>query len=170
MIILFYPTLPIHTPPDANHLERVIQPFSTFKDWAFNAIIQCHSAPKEPKKKKPKPQRSTRNCAFDNEPCLKFRSIPNEIPTPKELDAILHDEDNDEDLKNWESSRQKQDLASVYNLNVKWHLKKHFTDRKNGERRFRKKGEEDLFIHLFAFPLYSMVSAYWARLVISTQF
>ena len=99
---------------------------------------------------------------------VRFRSIPNIIPTPPELDSILNDDDVD--LRRWEELQRKQDLASVYNVNLKLHLKFHLRERDRVKNTRRKKGEEDMFIHVFAFPLFRMVSAYWARLVVRRSF
>jgi hypothetical protein len=51
------------------------------------------------------------------------------------------------------------------------HLKDHLKESKAVSKdRKKRKGEEDMFIHLFAFPLFQMVSAYWARLVVRRSF
>jgi hypothetical protein len=130
--------------------------------------VQTFSKPKDikPPKSKRRAEHGMDDCKVHNEPYLKFRSIPNHVPTPEEFDMMVNDPD-DYDLRNWEEDRQKQSLAYVYHSCIKWHLKTHFRARLDKTSHPHK---GDSFTHVYAFPLYSMVSAYWARLVIRRSF
>lgn len=152
-------------------MERVLRPFtSQLKGLFFKNMIYWLSLPKPIEEEPVEPAHGRSECEFHKQEHLRFCSIPNDIPTPTQLDCLLYDEDDDPDLKGWEESKQKQSLASVYNFNLKWHLKGHFKKLRSRRNGFRRQLGDDRFTHIFAFPLYSMVSAYWARLVIRRNF
>jgi hypothetical protein len=150
----------------------IIRPLGDLREATLKWAVQRFSSPKEVKKEKNelRPLHGMHACEFHGKPYLRFKSIPNHVPTPEELQVVLNDEDDDWDLRHWEESKQKQDLAYVYHTCIKWHLKDHFRARKYKTQHFHAKHDGDAFTHVFAFPLYSMVSAYWARLVIRRSF
>ena len=169
MIIIFYPTLPIHVPDDSpspNFTDRWDRIAERWRHFRKDEPIDQNKA----RNKRKKANCAQTSCTYDNKHYLRFRSVPNVIPTPDHLEKLLNDEDEDSDLKGWELEGKKQSLAWVYNVNFKIHLKKHFRARKHGKTFPHKNSQEDKFIHLFAFPLFSMVSAYWSRLIIRRSF
>src|SRR2546423_848478 len=143
VIIIFYPTLPIHEPDPSPSKES--------KDGALKKAVKA-VVPHQPKTTPP-PTYAPTACEYHNKKYLRFRSIPNTIPTPEQLDKILGDEDHDLDLINWESKKQKQEFASVYNMNLKLHLKDHFRKHRARMNNHNKKGEDSERICSFIFSL-----------------
>ncbi|KIW35071.1 uncharacterized protein PV07_01792 [Cladophialophora immunda] len=158
-VIIFYPTLPVHAPGLAK---------------------------KETEKDLPLDEQPCKCSLHTGEKTIRFRSIPNAIPTPKKLQAILEDKE----LSKWEEQRQKQAFASAYDTVLKLQLKDWLRD--NEKRQSPKKSapkdlfgsivggistseqpkrtDVDKFIRIFASPVFRLVSANWARLVVRRSF
>ncbi|EXJ70155.1 uncharacterized protein A1O5_06223 [Cladophialophora psammophila CBS 110553] len=158
-IIIFYPTLPVHAPGVAKKAQEKGLPVD-------EQPCECSLHP--------------------NEKAIRFRSIPNAIPTPPDFHAI----ENDKELKCWEVQRQKQAFASAYDIVLKIQLKNCFNENRKRPKskqtilkeRFGPNGSDtstnhkskstdvDKFIRIFAAPVFRLVSANWARLVVRRSF
>jgi hypothetical protein len=93
----------------------------------------------------------------------------------------------DPDLREWETQKRKQSYATAYDMVLKLQLKERLEDRKNiRKKRARnanrptrvqhscaseaKTSQFDSFIRVFGSPLFRIVSANWARLVVRRSF
>jgi hypothetical protein len=107
---------------------------------------------------------------------VKFNSIPNLVPTPGEMEELYNDPDME--AGDWESKDEKQSYALAFDrffrLHTKNHFNQHFKDPKEPwtQRVTSKKhkGARAMFIHLFGAPLFKMVAANWARLIVRRSF
>jgi len=114
---------------------------------------------------------------------VRFRSIPYSIPSPEEWYKIKAAAD----VSEWEPNKRKSSYASSYDFIFKLQLKEQFEQRQNpsnnavpqdpsqssennDKRPNRTTKDYDRFIHLFASPIFRMVSANWARLVVRRSF
>ena len=92
---------------------------------------------------------------------------------------------SDPDISGWECQKRKQSYASAYDTVFKWELKKRLKDRQNRDRSQNQANDNpgnskqaktsvardpDPFIRIFAAPLFRLVSANWARLVVRRSF
>jgi hypothetical protein len=170
VIIIFYPTLPVHSANDADSTKLSVP----------NGIHAAHIPPR-PKGGEPfsgsmeGENDSRRKATLDKMKSMAdsgspstlelvgFRAIPNLVPTPAEMEE-LH---NDPDIKDWESvEAKKQGYAVAFDRNFRIHAKNHFKQHSKDPREpwtkemtSTGKGARAMFIHLFGAPLFKMVAA-----------
>jgi hypothetical protein len=134
--------------------------------------------------------------ALTNDKPIPFRSNPNMLPNPQELNEIRRNRD----MERWELHGHKQIYAAAYDEALKIHLHRHFQKNRAdhpphpGRRTNQLRpppappapNEADhdpepeyhddqsiphpAFVHLFAEPLFKMVAANWARLIVRRSF
>jgi len=119
---------------------------------------------------------------------VKFRSIPNTFPSPSELDDIL----KDIDAGGWEEDAEKQSFSKAFDRLLRIHLNTHYTKHCNQTQENSEKSENFsatqpdklhaeaktnrdrieriTFVHMFAFPLFKIMAANWARLIVRRSF
>lgn len=120
---------------------------------------------------------------------IKFKSIPGMTPSPSEWNHFKDGADwksfsRKRENEGWESS-EKQSYASAFDRIFRIHASKHFNDHKQKleeshldnvfllkdvEHRERNPYEITNFVHLFALPVFSIVAANWARLIVRRSF
>src|SRR2546423_1273059 len=134
-------------------------------------------------------------CKYHEVPTIRFRSVPNAIPTPKEWAVIQ----GNKDLRDWELHPRKQSFASAYDMVLKLQLHERFEEHKKAKAKLsnvsdkpapggrkdaegankaeieNSKEEEnktdfDRFIRIFGAPVFRLVSDNWARLVVRRSF
>ncbi|KAH0559167.1 hypothetical protein GP486_004298 [Trichoglossum hirsutum] len=159
-IIIFYPVLPVHTTGFKASAERSGQCIHDLRLSQQPCPCGLHG----------------------NTDSVRFRSIPNAVPTPaqwKEIRADPH-------VSEWEVKRRKQSYASAYDMVLKLHLKERLKKRQTWTQRQNQNQPDhmiadpmqtdiggtnnDMFIHIFGAPLFRLVSANWARLIVRRSF
>ena len=103
---------------------------------------------------------------------VNFRSIPNMVPRPSEMGRFREDRGTHD----WEHP-DKQDYASAYDrsfrLQAMDYFDKHHPGRAEDQEEVienKKKVDHETFVHIFGAPLFRMVSANWARLIVRRSF
>lgn len=114
---------------------------------------------------------------------IKFKSIPGLTPSPSEWNRLNKDGADWKSRENegWES-REKQSYASAFDRIFRIHASQHFNDHK---RKLEKRHLDNVlpkvehrernpdittFVHLFALPVFRIVAANWARLIVRRSF
>jgi Mg2+ and Co2+ transporter CorA len=105
---------------------------------------------------------------------VKFRSIPNMFPSPSELNRILGDDAESD----WETEGLKQNYAVAFHRNFRLHLKRHYQEHEQMTKmcasesalKNSKIRDHGTFVNLFAAPLFKIVAANWARLIVRRSF
>jgi hypothetical protein len=181
MIIIFYPTLPIHSTKDtdstklnfSNGIHATHIPPHPKNQETFSETVEGENDSRH-KTTLTKMKSMTDSGSPSTLKLVDFRSIPNLVPTPADMKE-LHD---DPDIKDWESvEAKKQGYAVAFDRNFRIHAKNHFKQHSKDPRELwtqemtsTGKGARAMFIHLFRPPLFRMVAANWARLVVRRSF
>jgi len=179
--MVFYPTIPIHVEDAESEDEgkKIKRKKPSFAEPSLHDDPALH-----------KHGRTMKCPLHKDKTSIRFRSIPNAIPTLSELELM----EECIPVKDWEKQHAKQDYATSYDMAFKLHLvtvlKKELDQVRKDEMHRRKNPElynknqiakredakksrrtdSDVFIHLFGAPLYRLVSANFARLVVRRSF
>jgi hypothetical protein len=105
---------------------------------------------------------------------VEFRSIPNMLPSPSQLKQIFKGDRGD----SWEHEKLKQSYSTAFHRNFRLHLEKHYNEHEKTAKQAASDGaykqmkirDHGTFVHLFAAPLFKIVAANWARLVVRRSF
>jgi hypothetical protein len=106
---------------------------------------------------------------------IKFKSFPGLTPSPSEWDSLNKDDADWKTFKNerWETP-EKQSYASAFDRIFRIHASNHFSRLKQHHPldNAHTKNRESIttFVHLFALPIFKIVAANWARLIVRRSF